>query len=161
MASLQSFLRPTLRLRRPRPCNAAAAASYLRFYSIAQDFASDNSHSKAETSVKGSSIPIPNAIRAGSIAKSTPSQRDQRAEALRGLGQDLYPRLVQDATAETLSTRKFSDLFSSLNNDETPDIPQYSLNGMLAKWIDGSTSSHSQEESGLCGCPAPASPSST
>ncbi|KAL9032583.1 MAG: hypothetical protein Q9180_006419, partial [Flavoplaca navasiana] len=90
----------------------AAAASYLRFYSVAQDLSRFK--------------PDPNAI-----ATSNASLNDTRTEALRNLGHDLYPRFVPDTTAKTWSTRSFLDRFVSLAHNETPDIPQAALTGML------------------------------
>ena len=112
MTSLQHLLLPTLRLRAPPPCSTAAAASYLRFYSVAQDL----------SRVKND----PNAI-----ATTKASLNDVRTEALRNLGHDLYPRFVPDTTAKTWSTRSFLDRFISLAHNETPDIPQAALAGML------------------------------
>lgn len=112
MTVFQHLLLPTLRLRAPPPCSTAAAASYLRFYSVAQDL----------SKVKNN----PNAV-----ATNKASLNDIRTEALRSLGHDLYPRFVPDTTAKTWSTRSFLDRFVSLAHNETPDIPQAALTGML------------------------------
>lgn len=112
MSSLHQYLRPTLRFRASRPCTAAAAASYLRFYGIAQGLASKEDDTNVTT-------------------ETTPSPNDRRTEALQRSGQDLYPRFVPDATVKTWPTRIFSNRFAPLVNDETPDVPQAALNGRL------------------------------
>lgn len=112
MSSLHQYLRPTLRFRASRPCTAAAAASYLRFYSIAQGLASKEDDTNVTT-------------------ETSPSLNDRRTEALQRSGHDLYPRFVPDATARTWRTSSFSNRFASLVNGETPDVPQAALNGRL------------------------------
>ncbi|KAI4261437.1 MAG: hypothetical protein L6R42_003363 [Xanthoria sp. 1 TBL-2021] len=112
MSSLHQYLRPTLRFRASRPCTAAASASYLRFYSIAQGLASKEDDTNVTT-------------------ETSPSLNDRRTEALQRSGQDLYPRFVPDATARTWRTSSFSNRFASLVNGETPDVPQAALNGRV------------------------------
>lgn len=110
MSSLRQYLRPSLRFRASRPCTTAAAASYRRFYSIAQGLASEED----STNVTAETIESPN---------------DRRTEALRRSRQDLYPRFVPEATPKTWTTRTFSNRFASILDDKTPDVPQAALNG--------------------------------
>ncbi|KAL8648921.1 MAG: hypothetical protein Q9226_005790 [Calogaya cf. arnoldii] len=125
MSFLNHPLRPTLRLRASRPCTAATAASYLRFYSIAQGLASE----KEDANITTGDISSPNDVRTEATAKIRLNSKDKRIEAFRS-SQDLYPRLSPDATAKTWSTRAFLSRFDSLKKDKTFDSQQAALRDM-------------------------------
>ena len=124
MSFINHCLRPTLRLGASRPCTAAAAASYLRFYGIFQGLAFE----KDDTNITAANTSSPNDLRTEATARTRLNSKDKRYEALRS-SQDPYPRLSPDATAKIWPTRAFLSRFDSLKKDKTFDSQQAALHG--------------------------------
>ncbi|KAL8774099.1 MAG: hypothetical protein Q9209_001207 [Squamulea sp. 1 TL-2023] len=112
MNPLLKCMRPTLHFRPPQPQTTAAAASYVRFYSVAQGLAT------AEVDIDATT-------------KSTPSSNELRTEAFRRSSQESHPRFSPDTASKIWTCRTFSNRFDSLAKDETSKVFFTALNGTL------------------------------